>query len=239
MTFDEETIRRVHADTEAALQRSAQMGVDHDARGWLVSVPPYDAEGVVIERFVITEEMANLDKLRAALNPQRGDRSIDPGTFTKLTVDGALWMTDTPAEIRDLRTVDEAMSESWSVLIVGLGLGVVLHRAITAHHVGRIDVVEVDKRIIHAVGPHYYWLAKKHDVDLAIHRADIHDWQPERGPRWDVGWFDIWRDINDLDMPEVKRLRDRFRRRLGWSGAWAQNERVAMRRRINSGKWAY
>jgi hypothetical protein len=100
-------------------------------------------------------------------------------------------------------------------------------------------VVEIDKRIIHAVGPHYYWLANQYGVDLEIHCSDIHTWQPERGSGWDVGWFDIWPTIDCDDMPEVARLRNRFSRRLGWFGAWAQPERVAMARRIRSGKWAY
>jgi hypothetical protein len=232
---------RAAKESDEAMQRAAQMRPDPSATEWLVDLPPYDAEGVVIARFVITEAEANIDKLRAAFNPQRGDRSIDAGTFTRLTVDGLIWMTDTPAEVRDHLEADWAMGlvHGGSALIVGLGMGMVLNRAIRKHRMSRIDVVEIDPRIIKAVAPHYERLAHDHDIELFIHQADIHEWRPQRGLFWDMAWFDIWPTINDEDMPEVKRLRDRFRTRVGWSGAWAQDERIAMKRRIASGRWAY
>ena len=103
----------------------------------------------------------------------------------------------------------------------------------------RIDVVEIDWRIIDAVGPHYDAMARDHGVTLNIHRADIHQWRAPRGRTWDVGWFDIWETINTDDMPEVRRLRDRFRRRLSWFGAWAQYDRIEAGKRERSGRWAY
>ena len=112
---------------------------------WKVAVPEYDAEGVVIERFEISQRQADFDKLRTALNPQRGDRSVDAGTYTRLTVDGTLWMTDTPAECRDLEPVDDLMRwHGGTMLIVGLGLGVLLNRAIH-RGMSQIDVVERDR----------------------------------------------------------------------------------------------
>jgi hypothetical protein len=231
-------LMQLQVETDLAMERAAMMTPDQSATQWLVDLPEYDAEGVVIEQFVITEYEAGLDKLRAAFNPQRGDRSIDAGTFTRLTVDGVIWMTDTPAEVRDHLIVDEPLSKAGSALIVGLGMGMVLRRAIVAHDVSGIDVVEIDPRIVRAVEPHYQALAYEYGVDLAIHTADIHAWRAEPHSRWDVGWFDIWPTINDADMAEVKRLRDRFRTRLGWFGAWAQDERIAARRRVKQG-WAY
>jgi hypothetical protein len=216
------------------------MTPDPGATEWLVDLPEYDDEGVVIERFEITEAQATMDKLRAAFNPQRGDRSIDAGTFTRLTVDGAIWMTDTPAEVRDHFVVDEAMARfgGGSMLIAGLGMGMVLHRAIQRHHMQTIDVVEIDPRVVRAVAPHYVRMADSAGVRLRIWEADIHEWRP-KGMSWDVGWFDIWATIDDDDMAEVKRLRNRFWRRLGWFGAWAQDERIAHRKRVKSGRWAY
>lgn len=239
--LDEARIRKFAADTEEALARAATMQPDPSAKEWLVEVPPYDADGVVVERFEITEDQAMVDKMRAAFNPQRSDRSTDPGTYTRLVVDGSIWMTDTPAEIRDHEAVDDAMAwrRGGSMLIAGLGLGVVLRRAIVTHNFCYIDVVEIDPRVIRAVGAHYLDLARERDCTLRLHHADIHQWRAPVGSWWDVGWFDIWETIKEDDMDEVRRLRNRFYRRLGWSGAWAQEERVAMRRRIRSGKWAY
>lgn len=242
---EQKMLRRAVVESNAMFRRVEAMVLDTEAERyseWKLDVPEYDDNnGLVIERFDISEQEAYIDKLRAAANPQRGDRSIEPGTYTRLKVDGEVWMTDTPAEIRDHAFADEAMAlyPEGSALIVGLGLGMVLNRAIRFHHMSHIDVVEWDQRVLDAVGDHYAALAKENYVDLRFHEADIHAWRPPRGCQWDVGWFDIWATINDDDMEEVTRLRKRFNSRLQWFGAWAQNERIAMKRRINSGKWAY
>jgi spermidine synthase len=145
-------------------------------------------------------------------------------------------MTDTPAEASDLFGVDLAMSEvpGGSMLIVGLGLGMVLHRAITHRGMEWIDVVEREDRVVRAVGPYYEALAARHGTKLTIHQADIHEWKRPRNAWWDLGWFDIWADIDMDDRAEVKLLRDRFRRHLGWFGAWAQWERNQQARRIRT-----
>lgn len=239
--MDEQRIQRMMAETDAAFERASGMSADPTAREWLVDVPPYAEDGVLIERFEITEREAMIEKLRAAFNPQRNDRSTDPGTYTRLTVDGVLWMTDTPAEVRDHLIVDEAFAdigEGGSALIVGLGLGMVLNRALE-RRLGFVEVVEREPRIIKAVAAHYRAKARRLGVKLCIHQADVHEWRAPRGSYWDVGWFDIWPSIDDDDMPEVTRLRNRFRTRLGWFGAWGQDERIATRRRVRSGKWAY
>lgn len=207
---------------------------------WKVNLPVYDHDGVVIKQFYVSEHEAAFSKLRAAINPQRSDRSVYEGTYTMIAVDGELWMSDTPAEVVDHLGVDRMMRVmKWrakpplNVLIVGLGLGMVLNRAIAVHEVTRVDVVEIDQRVIDAVGPHFTALAAEHGVELHIHHADIHQWRP-KDLYWDVVWLDIWPHIDSDDMPEVTRLRRRFRKRSLWLGAWAQEERIAQARRIRN-----
>jgi hypothetical protein len=230
--------RRTDAEIEAF--RKIREADDRDYMEWQVTVPPYDHDGVVIERFEVSREEAVTSMFRASFNPQRGDRSVLAGTYTKLTVDGQLWMSDTPAEIRDHDVIDERMADfPESMLIVGLGLGMVLHRAITAYQIPRIDVIERDPRVVTAVESHYQALALEHEVDLTIWTGDVHDFKMPRAAYWDLGFFDIWAHIDLDDLPEVARLRNRFRSRLGRFEAWAQKERIAQKRRIASGKWAY
>lgn len=214
-------------------------------KSWLVGVPEYHSDGVEISRFEVSERDAQFDELRAVFNPQRPDRSVKAGVYTSLKVDGTLWMSDTSAEVSDLFGVDHAMARAadlrpfsrGSALIVGLGLGLVLHRAIAVRELAWIDVVEREQRVIDAVGPYYEKLAAEHGTELRIHCSDIHTW---RSPfRWDVGFFDIWPTICKDDLPEVERLRRRFRPRLGWFGAWAQRERLASKRRIKNGTGFY
>lgn len=207
---------------------------------WKVTVPEYNANGVRIKRFVVTQDEADFDKLRTALNPQRPDRSIEPGTFTKLEVDDVLWMSDTPAECADLRNVDYAMRKYryGTMLIAGLGLGVVVHRAILRGMM-TIDVVEAEGRVLDAVGPHYMALAKEHGCELRLHHSDIHAWRSPRGQTWHIGFFDIWPNIDQADLPEVARLRRRFRKRLCTFEAWAQYDRLQSAKRIRTGTGFY
>lgn len=239
-------MQRAARETEKALRRHIAMleGDTTEYADWLVDLPMIVRDGVQIERFEVTEAEANLSKMRAAFNPQRGDRSIEAGWYTKLTVDGVMWMSDTPAEVRDHFQIDDLMAETLiyrdsSLLIVGLGLGMVLRRAIVHHMVPRIDVIEYDQRVINTVGPHYHDLARKYGIALGIHQGDIRTYRPPKGATWDLGYFDIWSDINSDDMAEVALLRKRWWRRLGKFVAWAQDERVSQKRRLASGKWAY
>lgn len=229
------------AEIDQALITIASNEPDESWHDWLVDVPEFHGKGVKIERFAVDEHTALVDQLRAVLNPQRSDRSLQAGTFTRLEVDGVTWMTDTPAEIYDLLDVDQAMHDlrGGSMLIAGLGLGVVLNRAIRTHRMHRIDVVEREQRVLDAVGGHYEDLAKEHNVNLRLHCLDIHDFRALRGSRWDVGFFDIWPSIDMNDRPEVARLRRRFRDRVAWFGAWAQDERNAQAKRIREKRGWY
>lgn len=232
-------LREAADEADEAFQRYVSRPARRDTSDWRVSVPPYDHDGVVIERFQISARSADLDQLRAAFNPQRGDRSVEAGRYTRLAVDGQLWMTDTPAECEDHFPVDDAIAgrRNASVLIVGLGLGVVLQRAIDLGCT-HIEVVERDQRIIDAVGPHYQDLAAGSEAYVYFHHADIHQWRAGKGSWWDVVWLDIWSAITDEDIPEARRLKHRFRRHADWVGAWADAERAAMKRRIAAG-YAY
>lgn len=231
-----EAARKEGARINEAIERAKAAPFHSFWKEWLVDVPEYHHDGVDIEQFVITEDQAWLDQLRTAANPQRPDRSIQVGTYTRLSVDGILWMTDTPAEIRDLLEVDDAMGRAngGSMLIVGLGLGVVLNRAIVGHGMQWIDVVEREQRVIDAVGPYYQALAELNGITLNIYCEDIHRLRVPTSRRWDVGFFDIWADIDSDDMPEVTRLRKRFSKRLGTFIAWAQSDRIGQRQRIKN-----
>jgi len=237
----EEMAAQSTREINAAMRRARSALPNSDAASWKVDVPTYRGDGVVIERFEISEREADFDRLRAAFNPQRSDRSVDAGTYTRLKVDGTLWMTDTPAEVDDLGPVDDlmAMYRGGTMLIVGLGLGLVLNRAIAVRGIARIDVVEREGRVLDAVGPYYATLAQEYECDLRYHCADIHAWRPERGLDWTIGFFDIWAHIDMDDRPEVERLRRRFRPRMGHFVAWAQDERNAQARRIRSGTGLY
>src|ERR1039458_3992636 len=88
-----------------------------------VTVPEGELDGLRVERFTVEEH--SIKNLRLAM---RGARQTRPGTYTKLTGDGTLWMSDTDAEKRDHMEAVRVIQRPGTnrVLINGLGLGMVL-----------------------------------------------------------------------------------------------------------------
>lgn len=185
-----------------------------------VTVPEGENDGMIVKRFTVTEEdMRGVRAYRLAI----AGRSIRPGTYTKLTDDGHFWMSDTPAERRDhVPAVNKIESlQAKRILINGLGLGMVLQAALSFDHVEHVDVVEIDKRVIDLVGPHY-----TKDPRVTIHHADAFEQarQWPKGSRWDVVWSDIWPTINTDDLPDHFKLAYTYGRRSSWHGAWVHDD---------------
>lgn len=179
-----------------------------------VTVPEGSIGTLRVERFTV--EPGSLANLRYALH----GRSTRPGTYTALKDGDMLWMSDTDAEKADhlkaLRAIRRLQARR--VLVNGLGLGMVLAAALTFTHVGHIDVVEADERVIRLVGPHYA------GPRVTIHHADAYEqaraWPP--GTRWDVAWHDIWPSLCTDNLPEMARLHRSYGRRVTWQGSWGK-----------------
>jgi len=185
-----------------------------------------------IRRFTV--KPGSVHALKLALS----GRPIPPGEYTKLVVgddpddkysQARLWMSDTPAEKRDHAMAVLMMDElkARRVLINGLGLGMVLKAALSFDHVERVDVVEVSDEVIKLVGPHY-----EQDQRVHIIKGDAYEatgWWPT-GTRWDVGWSDIWMDLDTDDLAGHARLNWSYGQRCTWHGCWAHELLVARRR---------
>jgi len=145
-------------------------------------------------------------------------RAVPMGkTFTRLMRKSTLVMSDTPAEKNDLRKfVYQVRGE---VLIVGLGLGVALEMAAEKETVKHITVIEKSPEVIELVWSYY---KEKFGDKIDIVQADIFEWEIPRGSKWDVVWLDIWDNICRDNIPEIKKLKQKFARRKKWIGAWAE-----------------
>lgn len=200
-----------------------------------VTVPEGEVDGLRVERFEVTG--MELWNLRAMI---RHDRGCDPGTYTRL-VDmnaegedgrsGRLWMSDTTAE-RDDHKEPVAwieLTKAKTVLINGLGLGMVLQAALSYDHVERVDVVELDERVIKLVGPHY-----TKDPRVNIIHADAHEQIKEwpRGSKWDVAWSDIWPMLSTKNIPSMDELHKYYRRRTQSHGCWGRKICLKLRREL-------
>lgn len=194
-----------------------------------VTVPEGEFDGLTVERFEVT----GLEgwNLRQAIRYGRG---CEPGTYTRLIdvkdpSDAVLWMSDTTAERNDHKeaVAHIQLDKAETVLINGLGLGMVLAAALTYDHVKLVDVIEADERVIKLIGPHYTT-----DPRVNIIHADAYEqmgkWK--RGTRWDAAWSDIWSEIDADNIPLMDRLHGFYRRRTGWHGMWARGLCLQLRR---------
>jgi spermidine synthase len=121
------------------------------------------------------------------------DRAVIAGGYTKLTCDGAIVMSDTPAEMADhFQFYRKAKGH---VLIAGLGLGMVANAVANKPDVKSVTILEISEDVIKLVG---HTLHKKCTV---VH-ADVMEYKPTR--KYDYMWIDIWNDIckENLDMYE-------------------------------------
>lgn len=192
------------------------MSVTDDMR---VDVPEGSSGGWKVERFTVGDSEA-LSQIGSLIRTGRG---VPAGTYTRLTRDGDVVMSDTPDELSDHRWVAMEMRQRGGrVLIGGLGLGCVLRAALLSEAVTHVDVVELSKDVISLVAPRYEALAASQGKTLTIHEADVFEkrWPP--GTRWTVAWFDIWDDLCSDNRPEFSRLLRSYGRRADYKGCWGK-----------------
>jgi hypothetical protein len=193
---------------------------------WRVTVPEGRRGAVAVERFTV--ERDDIEALRLSLS----GRGCQPGTYTKLTRNGQLWMSDTTAEQRDHWRPDAEISRRGGrVLIAGLGLGMIVARALSYPNVEHVDVVEIDRDLVDLVGPHY------EGPRCTVHHADAYAIKWAAGTRWSVAWFDIWAELSEDNLPEMARLARSYGRRADWTGFWGKDEVLAERRRTADAWW--
>lgn len=125
-------------------------------------------------------------------------------------------MSDTRAEITDhFEFLDKCAwsgSESLSVLITGLGLGMVAEAALRMG-VGHVTVVERDPEVIELIA------GQIDHPNLRVVEADAFTWQPDR--HFDLAWHDIWPVISASNLPEMERMKRHYRPFVdAWQGCW-------------------
>lgn len=192
-----------------------------------VSVPEGALGEWAVSQFTIAEDTPG------ALYYALHGRPIDPGTYTRLTKGGTgrgnIVMSDTPAEIRDhwdiLYQLRTAPADT-TVLIHGLGLGVVLGAALRNPNICRLDIVEIAPEVISLVAPTYTC-----DPRVNILEGDAFTYQWPKGKRWSIVWHDIWNTLCTDNLEEMAALHRRFGHRCDWQGSWGKEMLRAERRR--------
>ncbi len=179
-----------------------------------VHVPEGEAGSWKVKCYTVTADNEKLQRIRAIFN---GGRYVPAGTYTQLTRNGSLVMSDTPDEIRDHWSF--ICKASGNVLINGLGLGMVLQAILNKSEVDKATVIEISPEVVALVGEHYQ---EHYGSRLEIIQADALTWQPPKGTRYFAIWHDIWSDICSGNLPEMHKLHRRYGHRCNWQGSWGR-----------------
>lgn len=161
---------------------------------------------------VLHDTPSPMQRLRAGINGM----SLDCDTYTRLLIDGRLWMTDAEFEYRsNIGVVVEARGD---VLIAGLGIGFILPPILARKEVSSVTVLERSADVIALVSPHF--------PKVKVIHADAHQWEPPKRS-FDLIYFDIWADVPNSDnLKEIKALKLRYRsalRKGGRTAAWCED----------------
>ncbi len=153
-------------------------------------------------------------------NAKNPARALKPGeTYTQLTRNGTVVMSDTPAEIRDHYSL--AGHLRGRLLFNGLGLGVAMQGALDQPEVDHLTVVEISSNVLSLVASHYM---TRYGNRLTIVHADALEWKPPPSVRYDAVWHDIWDDICGDNWPSMMKLHRKYGRRCDWQDSWCRDK---------------
>ena len=176
---------------------------------------------------------------------QHGRGVIHEGeTICQILRNGNMWMSDTPDERRDHRSAKWAAKYyGGHVLIGGLGLGMFPLFAALQETVTKVTVIEINPEVIEFVVPYLRAAieAQGQDPDkLEVIQADLMEWKPPRGKKYETLWFDIWLDLCTDNLPQMATLNRRYgRRTAGWRGNWGEELLKARRRQEQQNHWGW
>lgn len=194
-------------------------------------LPEMNVDGLRVERFTVEPDA--LENLRLMM----AGRYCKPGEYTKLVVDGTLWMSDTTAEQWDHWPALVAASNhpGGRGLVHGLGLGCIVSGFL--NYLDHVDVVEKDPRVAEHIGG---WFTQTYPGRVTIHEGDAYTFTFPKGTTWDVAWHDIWADVSTDDLVLMAKMNRRYARRVKWQGCWAQKDLQRSRdRERRSGGWGW
>ena len=141
--------------------------------------------------------------------------TLPPGRYTKLTASGRVLISDTPGDLGTYVDICERLTGR--VLINGLGLGVVVRRALELPEVTHVDIVELSAEVITLVAPTY-----DKDRRVRVHLGDARNYPWPDDAYWEVVWHDIWSTQSAAHLPMMDAMRERFKDRCTWQGCWQE-----------------
>jgi spermidine synthase len=189
---------------------------------------PEGKQGIAeIKHIEVTKKDESWTRIRAAMHPEE---YVEAGHYVQLLINGSVMMSDTQMEKRsNIGVICEARGH---VLIAGLGMGMILPPILARKEVKSVTVIEKSRDVIDLVEPSL--LKIKGGRKLKVIEADIFDWKPEKGTKFDVIYFDIWPNICTDNLLGMATLHQRFAKCKapgGWMNSWKREHLLSERRR--------
>lgn len=162
----------------------------------------------------VTVKRGEISQILSVVKYGRG--VVDGGTFKRLQRNGQTIMSNTPDEIRDF--MGFVHSASGSILVNGLGLGVLLKALLAKPDVKEIIVIEKSEDVIKLCGPTYL-----KDERIKIIHADAFEYEPPKGKKFNAVWHDIWDTICADNLEEMEKLHRKYGRRTLFQQSWCRD----------------
>lgn len=173
-----------------------------------VNIPNCEKGAWKVEKF--TTDRVDFSSLLSGRNVPLNE------TYTKLTRNGVLIMSDTPAEMSDC--VAPLINAKGSCLINGLGLGMILKNVLLKTEVTDVTIVEISQDLIDLISPHYK------DVRITYICEDAFKYNIPKGKKYQMVWHDIWDNICVDNLPEMTKLHKKYCKKTEWQGSWCKRE---------------
>jgi len=184
-----------------------------------------------IKYFEVTPGQSTTTKLRAALNRRRWYEFVEAGKYARLTGPRGIEMADTTMERISCREC--VVNARGSVLLGGLGLGMLLCGLLRKKGVKTITVVENAPEVIALVEKHISayakaasWRSTVEKVNVVLGDATNPTSFLNGRLKFDTIYMDIWADICKDNLPEMRKLRQRYKKykqNTGWFGCWSED----------------
>lgn len=183
------------------------------------------------QRGIAKVKHAYVSKFDAIMSSMRG-QYLKEGPICQLYIGGIMMMSDGANEHSTNYGV--LRNSHGDVLIAGLGIGMILTKILEKPEVSSVLIVEKYQDVIDLISPHFQ------NPKLKIICADIREWKPAKGVRFDTIYFDIWADQSTDDLEDMATLHRRFRahKKPGcWMESWNRSYLQSRKRRESRMDW--
>ena len=176
-----------------------------------IDVPDGISGNVKVETFEVPDK-----DFSQMISMMKYGRGVPAGKYKRLMIDGSCVMSNTPDEIRDFSSF--VYKAKGSVLVNGLGLGVLLKALLNKPEITDITVIEKSKDVIKLVAPIYLT-----DNRVTIINADAFKYKSSKDKKYNAVWHDIWNYICGDNYDEMKTLHRKYGQKTSYQESWCRD----------------